>query len=298
MAGETTGEGAQSARHAAELRRLSKQLSTLRPGTESLTVLADRSAKADFATSSPAASRGSAGVAGPGRSALATVLPFRRPGGEAESAQVAGLARQGHSGGKRSAGAPRRQTAAERQERKAATKAAAAEVFATRLEADPEQVARDLCLDWLAVRPHTRAELAAKLKRRAVPIEAIDEVLDRYGEVGLIDDVAYAQTYVESRHAGRGLAKRALAYELRSRGVDAVTAEEAVSQIEPGEEEAKARVLVTRRLATMCHVPSDTKARRLMGMLARKGYPGGMAAAVVRELVAADLDLVNADLED
>src|SRR6266571_5023075 len=81
------------------------------------------------------------------------------------------------------------------------------------------EAARLICLRLLASRPRTRAELAAALRRRRVTADIVESVLGRFTEVGLIDDAAFARAWVESRHHGRGLARRALAAELKQRGV-------------------------------------------------------------------------------
>ncbi|HEX5597717.1 MAG TPA: regulatory protein RecX, partial [Micromonosporaceae bacterium] len=93
---------------------------------------------------------------------------------------------------------------------------------------DEAEVAREICLRQLAVRPRSRAELATALARRGISDEVATQVLDRYDEVGMIDDAAFARAWVSSRHQGRGLARRALANELRQRGIDADTASEAL----------------------------------------------------------------------
>jgi regulatory protein len=144
-------------------------------------------------------------------------------------------------------------------------------------------VARAICLRLLTGQPRTRAELAAALARRDVPAEAADAVLGRFTEVGLIDDRAFAEAWVGSRHAGRGLARRALAAELRRRGVDGGTVDEAVSSLDPATEERTARELVRRRLASTGRLDPPVRLRRLVAMLARKGYPPGLAVRVVRE---------------
>jgi regulatory protein len=152
---------------------------------------------------------------------------------------------------------------------------------------DPEQVARNVCLRALTGAPKTRAQLAELLARRGVPDEAADAVLDRFTEVGLVDDAAFARAWVSSRQAGRGLARRALRAELRAKGVEPEVAAEAVELVDDDDERAAARTLVRRRLASMSRLDRATATRRLLGMLARKGYSGGMAAAVVREALDA-----------
>jgi regulatory protein len=159
---------------------------------------------------------------------------------------------------------------------------------------DPDSVARAICLRALTGAPKTRQQLAELLTRKGVPEEAATAVLDRFGEVGLIDDAAFARMWVSSRQAGRGLARRALQAELRAKGVAPEVAAEAVEAVDDDDERAAARRLVERRLRSMQRLDRPTASRRLMGMLARKGYAGGLAAAVVREV----LDAAGAEHDD
>jgi len=156
-------------------------------------------------------------------------------------------------------------------------------------DADPYSVAQTICLKLLTARPHTRGELSAALHRRAVPAEVVDRVLERFAELGYVDDAAFAQAWVQSRHAGRGLARRALAHELRARGVDEPTLRDAVGELDGEAELARARELVAKRLAGTQRLPVEARIRRLAGMLARKGYPPGMAVRVVREALAGEV---------
>jgi regulatory protein len=112
-----------------------------------------------------------------------------------------------------------------------------------------------------------------------------DTVLNRYDEVGIIDDAAFAKAWVSSRHHGRGLASRALARELRQRGVEQEVAAEALAELDPETEAQTALDLASRKLRTMRGEP-DAVFRRLVGMLARKGYPGGVAVRAVKEALA------------
>jgi regulatory protein len=165
---------------------------------------------------------------------------------------------------------------------------------------DPESVARGVCLRALTGTPKTRQQLADLLTKRGVPDDAAEAVLDRFTEVGLIDDAAYARAWVSSRQAGRGLARRALSAELRAKGVDPEVAAEAVEQVDDEDERAAAQRLVERRLPGMRRLDRVTASRRLMGMLARKGYNGGLAAAVIREALdlADDEALAAGEFDD
>ncbi|MGW1335671.1 recombination regulator RecX [Streptomyces rubiginosohelvolus] len=151
---------------------------------------------------------------------------------------------------------------------------------------DPVEQARNICLRLLTGTPRTRKQLADALRKREIPDEAAEEVLARFEDVGLIDDAAFAGAWVESRHHGRGLARRALVRELRTKGVDSAVIDEAVGQLDPDQEEETARELVARKLRSTRGLDRDKRLRRLAGMLARKGYGEGMALRVVRQALA------------
>ncbi|MGI5194429.1 recombination regulator RecX [Streptomyces sp. CA-288835] len=148
---------------------------------------------------------------------------------------------------------------------------------------DPAERARAICLRLLTGTPRTRGQLADALRKREIPDDVADEVLSRFEEVGLINDSAFADAWVESRHHSRGLARRALAQELRTKGVDSTLIDEAVGQLDSEQEEATARELVARKLRSTRGLDRDKRLRRLAGMLARKGYSEGMALRVVRQ---------------
>jgi regulatory protein len=148
---------------------------------------------------------------------------------------------------------------------------------------DPEAAAREICLRLLSFSPRTRAQLADALRRKGVPDEVAERVLGRYTEVGLIDDVAFSRAWVQSRHAGRGLARRALAAELRQRGVDDETVNEAVEDLDPAQEEAAARELVAKRMAATRGLDPVKRTRRILGVLARKGYSSALSYRLIRE---------------
>jgi regulatory protein len=141
----------------------------------------------------------------------------------------------------------------------------------------------------LTGQPRTRAELATALAKGGIPDAVAAAVLDRFGEVGLIDDAAFAEAWVSSRHRGRGLARRALQQELHRRGVAAEAADAALDTLDDETQEDTARGLVRRRLPATRRLAPDVRTRRLLGMLARKGYPAGIAARVVREEIGAEL---------
>ena len=153
-------------------------------------------------------------------------------------------------------------------------------------EPDAYDVARQIVLRQLALSPKSRHQLRDKLRQRNCPDDVAEAVLDRMAAVGLVDDQAYAGMLVRSQQAGRGLARRALARELRTKGVDDETARATLESINPDDERDRAAQLVTKRLRSMHGLEPVVQTRRLAGMLARKGYPADLAMAVIREAIA------------
>jgi regulatory protein len=159
--------------------------------------------------------------------------------------------------------------------------------------------AREICLQQLASSPKSRAQLETVLKRRGVTSDVAAEVLDRLEDVRLVDDSAYAESYVTTRRAST-MSRRALGHELRSKGVAGSVVEEALDTLDPDAEIETARALVARKLPSTRSLPIDARVRRLVGVLARKGYSGGLAMRVVREALAteAELDLLERAMLD
>jgi regulatory protein len=146
--------------------------------------------------------------------------------------------------------------------------------------------AQDLCVRLLSVRARSRTELRQAMARKEIEEEVAELVLGRLDRSGLIDDEAFAHEWVASRHGHKGLSRRALVNELRRKGVDDSVAAQAAAAVDEDSELERARELVRRKLPSVARVDDITKLRRLVGVLARKGYAEGMAIRVVREELA------------
>jgi regulatory protein len=165
-------------------------------------------------------------------------------------------------------------------------------------DADPASVARTILLNKLTVAPRTRAQLADALAQRGVPDDVAEAALDRFEELGLVDDDEFARQWVRSRQTGRGLARRALAHELRARGVDPEVVTGALDD-ELDDELETARELVRRKVRASARDPDrQRQTRRLLGMLARKGYGAGVAARAVREVLGELADETADQVDD
>ncbi|GAA4286769.1 regulatory protein RecX [Georgenia daeguensis] len=153
-------------------------------------------------------------------------------------------------------------------------------------EPDAEEVARTIALRQLTAAPRSRAQLEEAMARRDVPADVAGRVLDRFTEVGLVDDAAYAEMLVRTRHAERGLARRALAQELRRKGIEPEVAALALEQVDESDERAAARRLVEKKARSTRGLDPQVRRRRLAGMLARKGFSGGVAMRAIDDVLA------------
>lgn len=157
---------------------------------------------------------------------------------------------------------------------------------------EAEQLGRAVALRLLTAMPRTRHELEQKMAERDIPVQAIAVVLDRFEELRLIDDRAFAEAWVESRARSKGVARSRLKQELRRKGISAQDLEPALEQIDGDDERHRCEELALKKLGSRTLPPAgpsqddrkerDKVLRRVLGFLARKGYPGGMAMGAAR----------------
>lgn len=153
------------------------------------------------------------------------------------------------------------------------------------LDTEEGRRAKDIVVRQLAMAPRPRAALARKLAQREVSEQVSTAVLDRFALLGLIDDRAYAEAYVRAKHRDRGLGRRGLRAELRRQGVADGDFADAVNEVDDGAERERAAELVGKRIdAAMAAGPVAAR-RRLLGQLARRGYPPDLAVRVVNDAI-------------
>jgi regulatory protein len=144
--------------------------------------------------------------------------------------------------------------------------------------------AKEICFDLLAARPRSQDELRQALQRKGFDDETSETLLGRLNKAGLVDDAAFAESWVRARHIHKGLARSALVMELERKGIDSDVASQAASEVDKESEEQRARELVRKKLSTLGgDVDEQTTIRRLLSMLGRKGYPQGLSYTVIRE---------------
>nr|WP_241895225.1 MULTISPECIES: regulatory protein RecX [Micrococcaceae] len=142
-----------------------------------------------------------------------------------------------------------------------------------------------MVLRQLTGSPKSRKQLADKLFERDIPDEIAENILDRFEELQLIDDAAFADAWVRSRARTRGLSRSALRRELRDKGIAEELSAAALEQLSGEDEVEMARELVEKKVRSMpAGLERDKGVRRLVAMLGRKGYSSGIAFRVVNEV--------------
>ena len=145
-----------------------------------------------------------------------------------------------------------------------------------------EQRARNVLLHQLARGAKSKHQLRKILEQREIPSEIAERVLERFDEVGLIDDEAFAETIVNSRLNFKGLAKSSIKRELAEKGVESFIVEAATAEITSETEFEVAKNLAAKRYRQVAHLDKASRDRRLAGYLGRKGYSSNIVFAAIR----------------
>lgn len=170
-------------------------------------------------------------------------------------------------------------------------KAGFSQSFIDRFAGPEEETERDyagaamtIATNALAVRAKSRGELAAQLKRRGIPLDVAEDVLDRLARSGLIDDLDFARQWSRSRLSSKKISKRVLAQELRKKEVADDLIAIALDEISVDEEFDAALQLGQRKARSLANYADDVRERRITSALARKGYNYSIISRVLKEI--------------
>lgn len=190
-----------------------------------------------------------------------------------------------------SPGGRRRESFAERRERRAAI--------------DDPAVVLEAAARFLEARARSVAEVRRRLSTAGYQTELIDGAITRLTELGMLDDATFARAWIESRDRARPRGERALSEELRVRGVErsvivaaledrrTTAADAAGEEAAPSPDEAAAERLLARHARALERV-ADPRARRqrAYALLARNGFAPSVCSEVASRLVDARADEV------
>ena len=179
----------------------------------------------------------------------------------------------------------RRESFAEKRERRAAV--------------DDPAVVLEAGARFLEARARSVGEVRRRLSAAGYQADLIDGAIVRLTELGMLDDEAFARAWLESRDRARPRGERALADELRVKGVDRTivaaaledrrdAATDADPDVEaPSADEAAAERLLARNARALERV-ADPRARRqrAYALLARNGFDPGVCSTLSARLMA------------
>ena len=155
---------------------------------------------------------------------------------------------------------------------------------------EQEEHARELALRMLTAAPKSRAQLAQRLAAKGVEDGIAGRLLDRFEQVGLLDDAELAAMIVRTRFAEKKQSRRAIAQELNRKGIRGPVAEAALDQLDDDDESQAALDLARSRLRRTVGLSREVRIRRALGALGRKGYSSGVAMASIRAALAEEGD--------
>ena len=150
--------------------------------------------------------------------------------------------------------------------------------------------ARNIVLNQLNFMPRSRKELETTLAKRHIEPDVAKSVLDRFEEIGMVDDAAFAELLIRSRCNTKRVSRSVIRQQLRQKGVDQEIIEAALTVISDADELRMATELVERKVRAMARLEPDVRKRRLFGLLARKGYNTAVALRVIQDLEASDFN--------
>jgi len=144
---------------------------------------------------------------------------------------------------------------------------------------DSIQTAFDRTLKFLAYRPRSSAEVKRYLREKGVAARVSERVLDRLRSASLLDDLAFAQYWVENRESFRPRGRRLLRQELRAKGIGQGLIDEVLTDVEEGRSAYQAAV---QRAARYARLDDEAFREKMYGFLRRRGFD----YEVVRETIA------------
>jgi regulatory protein len=134
---------------------------------------------------------------------------------------------------------------------------------------DARETAYQQAIKFISYRPRTQAEISRNLGQHQVPQELINDTLERLRQAGLINDELFAQEWVENRNDLRPRSRRALAFELRQKGIDPLTVEQSLEEINDDELAYQAALQHASKLKNL---EWQDFRQKMYGFLARRGF--------------------------
>ncbi|WP_137826355.1 regulatory protein RecX [Brevibacterium sp. 2SA] len=148
--------------------------------------------------------------------------------------------------------------------------------------------AKKTALNMLAMRDHSSTELREKLAKRDFDPSAIDRLITKLEGSNLLDDTEFARRFAKAQREGKKLSRSALRRQLSRKGIDEDTIAGVVDEVDGGAEgeESLARDVAEKKARSTRGLDHEVRERRILGMLARRGFSSTICLKVTREVLA------------
>jgi regulatory protein len=146
------------------------------------------------------------------------------------------------------------------------------------------QKAKNICLRLIKIRPRSEYELRSRLIRNKFDSEIITQAIAGLSKIGLVDDLAFARLWVESR-IKKPLGLNRLSFELKIKGINKEIIDKVISEYDsPTKEEEIVRELVKQKIKKLADLSKEKIKNRLWGFLLRRGFSKDIVYDVLSEL--------------
>jgi len=145
-----------------------------------------------------------------------------------------------------------------------------------------EEEVRQALLKILSRGAKSSGQIRTALLAKEYPAELVDQLIERFKEVSLIDDFQVAKDWVHSQQSRKPKAKSVMARTLREKGFTAGAIESALEEIDQDSELEAAKKLAESRVRQLMKLDPAVRSRRLGGFLTRKGYSSSVVWAAVK----------------
>jgi len=149
--------------------------------------------------------------------------------------------------------------------------------------ADGHEVAYARALRLLKQQDRSESEIRQHLQRQDIPVETVNEVIERLRRAGLVDDERYARNWVDNRSEFRPRSRRALAYELKLKGISKETTDQALSELDEDQLAYQAAKKQARKLQQL---PWPEYRKKMLSFLARRGFSYETSAPITSRVWA------------
>lgn len=141
-------------------------------------------------------------------------------------------------------------------------------------------------LYYLQQMPKTEHQLRENLRKKQIPQDIIDETMQKLIDVGWVNDKNYAENFIYSKRKYEKLGSSSIKMKLMQKGIDKDIIDELLNEVSQDDLRETAIILAEKKMRSLKREPDrNKKIQKIVAHLAYRGYGGGVAFEVAREVV-------------